>query len=510
MDDVISPEIIKKSIIKCNEETRINIQEYLHNKYSNISNIILDNLPVINSGLSINEYLCRMMGWNLDFREPPNKQAMMIKLEQLCNKLMTVQSNQTSKLSIDDIKEDVFNKQIQKLRFICQLALNGRTNNHFVEWLNAKKSNVILLNEALNSCLKNFNFVLQNKKDFLAETCYTIGVLARTFRLQIKYKIHLVLNSLIYLLAKLMNPYEQYTKQYREAIDNRNLKNRHYTWTSSSLNLAQFRWNFNQNAHRLIGCIYFTLADLIHSCPIPNLIVLLARRSFKRKEMCRHLLFNILYTIVLKYDKLKEEAELLSKSKSVQANPISNTNQQNWNNLPGNLYMNLLRVYNESNHINKYLILEMLSMLKSQAWEKLPTFEESPYGTIDMQEASNNMIVRKLSRITMGPEITAIAAIARLRKSVIRKESLNQHKSSIHNPVVSYATKIASIDQTIGAEDVNDSYEDDDYGTSESEASCYTSKSMEHDNNQHEIRRKTPVSSRTPGMNQLNRLRKMA
>ncbi|VDQ00819.1 unnamed protein product [Trichobilharzia regenti] len=240
------------------------------------------------------------------------------------------------------------------------------------------------MNECIASTLST------EHRDLIQEACYTVAYLARVYRFKMYDKIEVVIATLVRTLAVLLLPWENYVEQYREA------KERHNDMElargrSILFHYPQMQCSFSEASHRVIGCIYYTLGDLIFSLPSPKLICFFECRIFRRKEMTRTLLFTILHVIILNLSELRSEAEKLSSEEGTISvtEPSGGKKYQihseaMWNELPANLYSDIIRVYNDRNRTNKVMITEIMAMLRAEAPEKLPLFEEATLKALEL------------------------------------------------------------------------------------------------------------------------------
>ncbi|TPP39698.1 hypothetical protein FGIG_08336 [Fasciola gigantica] len=405
--------LIQEATERYRKRAKEQFRAFLDEKYKEMNNIILENLPSIN-GLPLNAFLNRMRGViPLGHHTPSTLQKMLDdELERLNN------ANHDPAIESKLTHED----KIQAVRTFCRAAADPKDRDIYSTWLG---SNVASLNEALANCLGT------EHRDLTQETCFTIAYLARQFHFQMNDKLDLVIAALVRAMAMALIPWESYVEQYREA------KERH-----NDIELARGRtvafhhprmeYQFSEVNHGVLGCIYYTLGDLLFSCPIPKLIHFFECRIFRRREMTRNLLFTILHVVVVNLTELKAEAERLSSLAkqatattirgSDRAGPLTSRrgklySESMWSELPANLYSDIIRVYNDRNRANKVLINEIMALLRAHAPEKLPMFEEATLKALELYTGSGGGRLTETYQIGRPTTGDSTAAAARRRKS---------------------------------------------------------------------------------------------
>ncbi|KAA0183503.1 hypothetical protein FBUS_00708 [Fasciolopsis buskii] len=381
----VPAKIIQEATERYHKRAKEQLRSFLVNKYKDLTNVILENLPSIN-GLPLSAFLNRMRGViPLGLQTPTSLNRLLDgELE-----LISSGNKQDPAAETNITHED----KIQAVRIFCRAAADPNNLEVYSKWLGL---NAAILNEALANCLGT------EHRDLTQETCFTIAYLARKFHFQMTTKLDLVIGALVRAMATTLIPWESYVEQYRDA------KERH-----NDIELARGRniafhhprmeYQFSEVNHRVLGCIYYTLGDLLFNCPMPKLIHFFECRIFRRREMTRNLLFTILHVVVINLNELKSEAErlaTLAKQLSSEnlpsldgAGPLTSRrgklySETMWNDLPANLYSDIIRVYNDRNRANKMFINEIMALLRAHAPEKLPIFEEATLKALELYTGS--------------------------------------------------------------------------------------------------------------------------
>lgn len=386
----IPNEILQEAEARHYKRSKEAFRNFMEKKCASSNNVILDNLPSIN-GLPLSAFLRRMHGF-----EPLTRHGLIPVhkiLEEEVAKLMDttyVSENGTSTPSVSS------QDKLMAIRTLCKLSVDPKDYEKMAEWL---VHNAGLLNEAIAASLSS------ECRDLLQELCVGIAFLARQFRFQLYDKLELVIAALVRAMAIALIPWESYVENFRDA------KERH-----NDLELARGRqfifhhprmeYQFHETNHRVLGYIYYTLGDLLFSCPSPKLIHFFECRIFRRKEMTRNLLFIILHVVVINLPEIQSEAEELfnvgRQPSSVSVVPDRSLtplmsrrgkiySEAMWNELPANLYADIIRVYNDRNRANKVLINEIMAILRSQAPDKVPLFEEATLKALEMYSGGGRL-----------------------------------------------------------------------------------------------------------------------
>ncbi|KAG5443850.1 hypothetical protein CSKR_202883 [Clonorchis sinensis] len=376
-------EILREAEERYHRRAKEHFKKYLKDENEKMNNVILDSLPSVN-GYPLSAFLSRMRGYTPLIRHG------MTPLEKILEEKIADLSDmsQTSEDGYNKLKVSSREK-ICAMRTICKLAVDEDDRERMGNWL---ANNAGLLNEAVAASLAT------ECRDLLQELSIGISFLARQFRFRLYDKLELVIAGLVRSMAIVLVPWETYVEQFRDAKEHHN-----------DLELARGRqlvfhhprieYQFHEANHRVLGCIYYTLGDLLFSCPSPKLIHFFECRIFRRKEMTRNFLFTILNVVVTNLSEIQSEAEQLA---NVEKQPSSVSiiagrsvtplmsrrrkiySEALWNELPANLYADIIRVYNDRNRANKVLINEIMAVLRSHAPDKLPMFEEATLKALEM------------------------------------------------------------------------------------------------------------------------------
>ncbi|KAA3679278.1 uncharacterized protein DEA37_0001006 [Paragonimus westermani] len=485
----VSGTILKEAEEKYHKRAKDMFKSYLKKQSATLNNIILENLPSIN-GLPLSAFLSRMQGFTPLTRHGLSPVGKII--EQEVAKLMdTTQLSEDGTTSLKVSSHD----KIQAIRTLCKLAVEPRDYEKMAEWLT---HNAALLNEAVATSMST------DSRDLIQELCIGIAYLARKFRFSLYDKLELVIAALVRAMAIALIPWESYVEQFREAKEHHN-----------DLELARGRqiifhhprieYQFHEVNHRVLGCIYYTLGDLLFSCPSPKLIHFFECRIFRRKEMTRNLLFTILHVVVINLAEIQAEAERLvnldrqPSSVSVPASrsmtPLMSRrgkiySETLWHELPANLYSDIIRVYNDRNRANKILINEIMVMLRTHAPDKLPLFEEATLKALEMYTGAGGG--RLTGTYPIGrpatardgentPTGTGASATQRRRKSLAGPDTTSGAGTEKTSEAVgrqrSSRITLMDTDQTDKTTE-NQSIESADYSSSEGN---YTSDSTRHE-----------------------------
>nr|CDS18612.1 hypothetical protein EgrG_000640600 [Echinococcus granulosus] len=186
-----------------------------------------------------------------------------------------------------------------------------------------------------------------------------------------------LIDTLIRLMSRALIPREKNITAYREA------RQIHEERESIKKSLVIFHpppltYNYCEISHRLIGVIYYTLADVLFSIPLPELIRFFTFRIFRRREMARLLLFQILDSLVTNLSEIQEEAEKLA----AKAEVLGMYDENIWRLLPSVLYMDILRAFSEINIANREYPNTVLNVLRAQATLKYPLMDEKTLANV--------------------------------------------------------------------------------------------------------------------------------
>ncbi|CAL8075325.1 unnamed protein product [Calicophoron daubneyi] len=372
--------ILQEADARYHKRAKEQYKAYMGKQYEKLCNVVIENLPSIN-GLPLSAYLNRMRGVMPMFRLGTTPLESLIETD--VSKLIEADSGSSSDGKV------TAQEKVQAIRNLCRYAADPKDADVFSNWLG---TNAHTLNEGIANSLGTDN------RDLMQELCFGVAYLTRAFRFGMHDKLELVIAALVRAMALALIPWENYVEQFRDA------KERH-----NDIELARGRpivfhyprmeYLFSEVNHRVLGCIYYTLGDILFNCPTPKLIHFFECRIFRRKEMTRNLLFTILHVVVINLTDLQSEAEHLAdleKKSGLGAKPMGRTtsplssrrgkpySESMWNDLPGTLYADIIRVYNDRNRANKVLINEIMAMLRALAPEKLPLFEEATLKALEL------------------------------------------------------------------------------------------------------------------------------
>lgn len=283
-------------------------------------------------------------------------------------------------------KADLHDK-IEGLRTLCQLGNTPDRLHDFVQWM---ETNGPKLNEALASCLA------LHPQELAQETCFAIAILARRLHFSMLKGFEILVVSLLRVMALGMVPREL-SVEALHAARQRHEEQQLYRRRKQEFHQPPAKYAYSEVFHRLIGIVYFTLADLLYNIPHPEIIHFFETRIIRRREMTRILLFRILDSISTNLSDIREEALRLSSPPETETKgevvplPISDSYDVDlWNRLPILLYTDLLRAYNDSNFFNRELISAILNMLRFHAPTKDPIMDDMTLKILENYFAQEN------------------------------------------------------------------------------------------------------------------------
>ncbi|BHF74419.1 hypothetical protein SprV_0501750500 [Sparganum proliferum] len=268
------------------------------------------------------------------------------------------------------------------LRELCELANSQRFFPPMREWM-GKHS--FRFNRLLTTCLT------AEQPEVAQEACLAIAYLARKFNNDMLSGMEQIISSLIRLLAILMIPRENQISLYRKALEH-HADLELIRATPQPFHFPRQTYSFTDVHHHLVSYVYYTIADLLYNIPNPSLLLFFECRIFHRREMTRTLLFKILSSISQNIDELREQAESLEEPMPPKENEEAFNAEsarrakmsETWDRLPGRMYTEILRVYNDYNAVNKELILDIMELLKASSPIKLAIFGEETIKALEI------------------------------------------------------------------------------------------------------------------------------
>ncbi|VDM25137.1 unnamed protein product [Hydatigera taeniaeformis] len=265
--------------------------------------------------------------------------------------------------------ESNFLEKVESLHTLCKVAATESLIIPFIEWM---KTNSERLNDALASCL------IVDCQELAQECCFTIAFLARRLHFSMRGGVEVLIDTLIRLMARALLPREKNVTAYRDAQRLHEERDR----LKKSLTIFHpppLKYNYYEVYHRLIGIIYYTLADLLYSIPLPELVRFFTFRIFRRREIARLLLFQILDSVTGNISEIREEAENLA-SKTEKSEMYD---ENIWRLLPSILYLDILRAYSEINIVDREYPNTILNILRAQATQKYPLMDEKTLANVE-------------------------------------------------------------------------------------------------------------------------------
>lgn len=263
-------------------------------------------------------------------------------------------------------------EKVEPIHTLCQIATTEELMPNLTTWL---KTNSERLNDALASCL------FLECQELAQECCFAVAYLARKLHFKMRTGVESIVDALIRLLSEALMPKEKYVTAFKEA------RQLHAEGEKSNKQMTVFHplpliYNYFEVYHRLIGVIYYTLADLLFNIPSPELIRLFVSRIFRRREIARYMLFQILDSVVTNMGEIQDEAERMVRSMNNMKERQSLFDENIWRILPSVLYIDILRAYSEVNIACRDYPDIVLNMLRAQATMKYPLMDEKTLQTV--------------------------------------------------------------------------------------------------------------------------------
>ncbi|VDL95215.1 unnamed protein product [Schistocephalus solidus] len=355
----IQPKLVLAEATKCNAaQGKAKYEKFLRDLSARVTNPVLDSLPSVN-GIPRSAFLYRFAAVSPFITS--RKLNMASYLDSLINLLAeTVEEGREASKTPST--------SCEKYDALRQLREIAASDTYSVQMSDYIRSHPGEINRMIIHIL-DFSHT-----EVAIEACFTIAFLARRFHFELYDEMDSLIAALVRMVAVGMVPLENYVTLYREEAD------RHKDREMVSSRALPFYFQrmpveFSECQHRMVGMLYYTIADLLFSLPWPKLILFFECRIFRRKEMTRTLLFDILASLCMNLRELRNEADRLSKiTPPPQAESAVTAGL--WDDLPANMYLELLRACNDKNPKNSALIEGMMSILRASAPVKLPIFEE--------------------------------------------------------------------------------------------------------------------------------------
>ncbi|KAL5967277.1 hypothetical protein TSMEX_004965 [Taenia solium] len=298
-------------------------------------------------------------------------------------------------------------EKVESLHTLRRVAATESLIAQFIQWM---KTNSERLNDALASCL------ILDCQELAQECCFTIAFLARRLHFSMRGGVEILIDTLIRLMARALIPREKNITAYREA------RQLHEERQRLKKSLAIFHppplnYNYCEIYHHLIGVIYYTLADLLYSIPLPELIRFFTFRIFRRREIARLLLFKILDSVVSNLSEIQEEAGNLAAETGV----LEMYDDNIWRLLPSVLYMDVLRAFSEINIANREYPNTVLNILRAQATQKYPLMDEKTVANVENYWRQNQFLdvtMERMPRLSLNlpPIEKAVAKSLEVKK----------------------------------------------------------------------------------------------
>lgn len=351
-------------------------ESYLNEIFPGITNPVLDSLSTVN-GFNRNAYLNRIASVSPFI----NVHALNLRME--IEKVMATIGTATQ---MEDVEKHAasISAKYEGFRFLCEIAASDQYVEVLRTWVHDNPKQIPEM------IVHNLTF---DQYSIAIEACITIAYLVRRLHFNLLESMDLIIAAMVRMIAIAMVPLESYVASHHQATekhaDLEMVRNR-----TIPFHFVKFQPSFSEIYHRLVCVLYFSIADILFNVPCPKLIHFFECRIFRRKEMTRTILFNILHSVTINLPELRFEAERLSNLATEQPRelfqaintqtPAGNFNASVWDDLPANMYIELMRVYNDQNAINNELITSMFTLLKVHAPIKLPIFEDVALATLKL------------------------------------------------------------------------------------------------------------------------------
>ncbi|VDD74490.1 unnamed protein product [Mesocestoides corti] len=258
------------------------------------------------------------------------------------------------------------------LSTLCKLAATEEMDREFSDWM---RYNSARLNGAVSTCL------ILECQDVAQEACFALAYLARKFHFLMKPGIGNVFESLMHLMDRAMSPRQRNFDAFWEA------KRRHedgqvYKILRTTFHPPPPRYCYSEIYYRLVGVIYYTVADLLYNIPHPDLINFFVSRISRHHDLTRQLFFQILDAVVINLSEMQEEAQNFD-TLSTDDPQDEMYNENLWRQLPILLYINVLKTSNETYIVDSEVPDTILNILGSKLTRMNPFFDEKILQMLD-------------------------------------------------------------------------------------------------------------------------------
>ncbi|VDL95212.1 unnamed protein product [Schistocephalus solidus] len=353
-------------------------KRYVSQICEGVTNCVLDNLPSV-TGLPRTVFLSRLAA--VGTYVSSKKEHILSQIETILQMLTDFSGEESGK------KRTVATVTVKArgMRTIREIANTPEKLPILCDWMQKHSQDLI---SALVYCLN------LEHEELAEEACFTAAFLARKCRLDMQGGIDSLIAGLIRTMAIAMVPRENHVDAYREARERHNDLEL-IRAKPMPFHFPRQTYDFTEVHHRLIGVVYYTIADILYSVPLPKLYHFFECRIFRRKEMTRTLLFQILYVIALSLPELMEEAKIIDRREVPEGDKGAAAAEelrrakvaQEWDDLPALLYTEILRVYEDNNQKNKDLILDIMEFCRVNAPVRLPIFEADAITALELYNA---------------------------------------------------------------------------------------------------------------------------
>ncbi|KAM7539106.1 hypothetical protein Aperf_G00000054811 [Anoplocephala perfoliata] len=458
----IPAEIMREAKARVEENSKTAFNKFLQHLERPLLHPVLASLPSI-TGLPRSVYLCRLNSIG-EFIPGQRKVSTVSVIEENLNVITEfIDEGQIDNAS----RHSGMVKRIEALRQLCELANSIPQVKDFEEWARRHSTQ---LHNAFIYCLNIENPLV------IEETAVTISFLARKLHFALLKSAETLITAMVAVLAIAMTPTETHVEALRRALDFH--QEMEITKARSlAFHFPRQNYEFSEPKFRIIGYIYYALADFLYNVPYPFLIHYFQCRILRRKEMTRRYLFRILYAIIENLSDLEDfamkhcpkvekpkvpiEEERAPPTKPI-FNPLVNTatqqkpvekkneaksdslmykpdiyRKEQWENLPAKLYIEMFRAFKDRNPDNQNIIANILTELKSISHVKLPTIDLSTANKLEQLKPDIMERVSRRIRIAI-PKMTEGGSNAEneVRDDVKKEEGLGNAQEGDNEDVV--------------------------------------------------------------------------
>ncbi|VDO01545.1 unnamed protein product [Rodentolepis nana] len=389
----IPVDIVSSAKTRTKEHTKNTFEAFLQNLEQPLIHPVLSSLSSV-VGLPCSTFLCRLTAIS-EYTSGTRKVNTVAIIKENLTILADLDAQNPGKMINSE-------KHISVLRQLSELANTDGYAQDFEEW---SMNNSTELHDTLISCLNSENPLI------IEETAVTISFLARNLHFALFRSAETLITAMVAALAVAMTPTENHFESYRKAFE----LHKEVLMTKSiqlPFHYPRQNYDFHDPRFRVVGYIYYALADFLYNVPHPFLIHYFQCRISRRKEATRTHLFRILYAIVKNLSELEEFAKNISPRIEKQqdksdgqtppfngtfneiTSPISQTKtieknnteslenstsepefyqRDQWSKLPSKLFLEILRTSQEGNQENVNLITNIMAELQSVSPIKLPS-----------------------------------------------------------------------------------------------------------------------------------------